>query len=94
MGPHQKDGSILHMRQKTILLRLVEPVDFVDEQQRPLPVLPTDFRRFKDLFQIRHTSEYRTDLDEMQIGFPGQKAGDGGFSNTRRPPENQAGQAA
>ena len=36
----QRDGAVLHDRQEGILLRAVEAMDLVDEEQRPLPDLP------------------------------------------------------
>ena len=36
-GADQHDGAVLHHRQEAVLLRAVEAVDLVDEQQRPLP---------------------------------------------------------
>jgi hypothetical protein len=37
-GPDQHDGAVLHVRQEAILLRLVEAVDLVDEEQRAAAV--------------------------------------------------------
>jgi len=88
-GPDQQDRSILHMRQEAVLLRLVKAVDLVDEQQCPLPVLSPDFRRIKDLAELRHTAENRADLHEMQVRLICQQSRDRRFANAGRPPENQ-----
>ena len=93
-GPHQQDGAVFHMRQEPILLRLVETVDLIHEQQRALPVRAPDFRLFKDLAQFRHAGENRTDLHEMQVRFRCQQPRDGGLAHARRPPEDQRRQAA
>src|SRR5689334_2698585 len=37
-GPDQRDRAVFHVRQQRVLLRLVEAVDLVDEQQRRLAV--------------------------------------------------------
>ncbi len=37
-GADEQDGAVFHMRQEPVLLRLVEAVDLVDEQERALPV--------------------------------------------------------
>ena len=38
-GANQHDGAVLHHRQEGILLRAIEAMDLVDEQQRALPGL-------------------------------------------------------
>ena len=65
------------MRQESVLLRLVEAVDFIDEQQRALPVLAPDLRGLEHFLQIRHAGEYGADLHESQIGLPGQQPREG-----------------
>ncbi len=50
------------MRQEAVLLGLVEAVDLIHEQKRPLPVLPPDPGLLEHLAQFRHTRENRTDL--------------------------------
>ena len=82
------------MRQEPVLLGLVEAVDLVHEQKGSLPVCPPDLGRLKDFAQLWHARKDRRDLDEMQIRFLRQKPRDGGFTNARRPPENQRTQAA
>ncbi len=93
-GTDQKDRAILHMRQEPILLRLVETVDFVDKQKRPLPLPPPHLGRVENLSQFRHARENRADLHEMQIGLIRQKPRDGGLANAGRPPEDQRRQRA
>ena len=76
------------MRKKTVLLCFVKPMNFVNEQQSTLSILPPYFSGFKYFAKVWHTCENRTDLDEMQIRLVGQKPRDRCFANTRRPPEN------
>ncbi len=90
----QQDGAVFHMRQEPVLLSLVETVDLVDEQQRPLPVRAPVLGRLEHLAQLRHAGEDRADLDEMQIGLARQQAGDRGLAHAGRPPEHQRAKAA
>ena len=90
-GPDQQDRAIFHIRQKPVLLCLVETVNFVNEQERALAVLPPHLGRLKHLAQVRHARKNRTDLDKMQIGFIRQKPCDCGFADTGGTPENQRG---
>ena len=53
----QQQGSVLHMRQKPVLLRFVEPVDLVDKKQRALPVGPSVSCRFEHLAQVGDASK-------------------------------------
>ena len=77
------------MRQEPILLRLVEAVNLIDEQERPLPIGVAHPGGIEHAAQIGHAGENRADLHEMQAGFLRQKAGDGGFSHPRRPPQDE-----
>ena len=79
------------MRQEAVLLRLIETVDLVDEQQRPLPVLASDLRRLEHLAEFRHPAENRRNLDEGQVGFVSQQPGYGGLAHPGRPPEDKRG---
>ena len=87
-GAHQDDGSVLHHRQKGILLAAVEAVDFVDEQQRALPGLAARPRGLERLFQVGNAGEHRRQLLEMQFEGGRQQPGDGGFAGPRRTPQN------
>ncbi len=77
------------MWQKPVLLRLIEPVDLINKQKRPLPLLAPQLCRIKHAPQFRHTRENRTDLNEMQIGFIRQQPRNRGLAYTGRSPENQ-----
>jgi hypothetical protein len=87
--PDQQDRPVLHMRQKPILLRLVEAVDLIDEQKRPLPVRVPVPRRLEHFPQVWHAGEDRADLHEMQVSLGGEQARDGGLAHTGRAPEDQ-----
>ena len=91
-GTDQKDRPILHMRQEPVLLRLVEAVNLVHEQQRALAVLPPQPGGLEHFAQFRDAGEDRRDLDEMQVRLVRQKPGDGGLAHPGRPPQHQGGQ--
>ena len=93
-GTDQQDRTVFHMRQEPVLLRLVEPVDFVDEQQRAHTGTAALARGFEHLLEVRDSGEDRRDLDEFQIGLVRQKPRDGGLAHPRRPPEDQRRQGA
>ena len=86
---NEHDGAVLHHRQEGILLRAVEAVNLVDEQQRPLPGLRGAPRRLEDFLQIGDAGEDRRDLLEMQIGLVGQQPRDRGLAGAGRAPEDQ-----
>ena len=79
---------------KLILLRAVEAVDLVDEQQRPLPGLAPRARRLEDLLQVGDAGEDRRDLLEMQLGRLRQQPRHGGLAGAGRPPEDQRAERA
>ena len=80
------------MRQKPVLLSLVETVNLVDEQQRAATVAATDLGRFEDLLQIRNAREDRADLHEGEVSDVGQKPCNCGLANSRRSPQDQGAQ--
>ena len=77
------------MGQEPILLRLVEAVNLIDEQQGALPVRAPDLRLLEDLAQFRDPGENRADLHEMQVDSGRQQPRDGGLAHARRPPEDE-----
>ena len=88
-GPHQGDSAVFHHRQKRILLRAVEPVDFVHKQQSTLPAGPPHTGGLKDFFQIGHTGKNRRQRLKGQSGGARQQARHRRFAGAGRPPENQ-----
>ena len=84
----EDDGPVLHQRQEGVLLRLVEAVDLVDEEQRPPPVSPPHPRRLEDLAQVRDPGEDRAHLHEGEVRRIGEQPRDRGLADPRRPPEN------
>ena len=53
--PDQPDDAALHVRQKNVLLRLIEPVNLIDEQDGGLPrILQAIGRQRQDPSHFRH----------------------------------------
>src|SRR5262245_60833370 len=91
---HQHDGAVLHHRQEGILLRAVEAMDLVDEEQRPLPGFAPRARRVEYLLEIGDTGKNRRNLLEMQVGGLRQQPRHGSLAGAGRPPEHQRAQRA
>ena len=90
----QDHHALLHVGQQHVLLGLVEAVDLVDEQQRPLaggrkPIVGLG----QDFAQLLHAAGHRADLAEMAAGGAGQQSGQRGFARARRAVENHRAQA-
>ena len=63
----QRDRAVLHHRQKGILLRAVEAMDLVDEQERALPLRAARARGVEDLLQFRDAGMDRRELHERVV---------------------------
>jgi len=93
-GADQHDRAVLHHGQETVLLRAVEAVDFVDEQQRGLAGGAPQPRILERAFEVGDAGEYGRHLMEMQPCGVGEQARDAGFADAGRAPQDQAGQLA
>ena len=93
-GADQHHGAVFHHRQKGILLRLVEAMDLVDEQQRALPHLAPGARGIERLFQIGDAGKHRGNLLEMQLGGVGEQPRHGGLAGAGRAPKHQRAERA
>src|SRR5262245_23457555 len=67
-GADEYDRAVFHMRQEGILLRAVEAVNFVDEEQRAAAFLAARFRRVEEFTQIPHAGMNGRELLEMEVG--------------------------
>ncbi len=65
-GADQRDRARLHDWQKAVLLRAVEAMDLIDEQQRALPGVPPPRRVIERALQVGHAREHRRELHEVQ----------------------------
>ena len=83
---HQRDGAAFDEGEKAILLRAVETVNLVHEQQRALPGARRHLRLGKGLFQIGNAGKYRADGHETHADGIGEQAGDAGLARPWRTP--------
>ena len=90
----QRDRAVLHHRQEGILLRAVEAVDLVDEEERALARLAARARRLEHLLQVGDAGEDRRDLLEMEVGLARQQPRDRRLAGARRPPEDERAERA
>ncbi|MNM93562.1 hypothetical protein D3C81_1059400 [compost metagenome] len=85
----ENQRAIFNVRQERILLRLVEAMHFVDEQNRAPTVLRGlllgDFHRLTDLL---YPGQHRRHRFEMRLRDFRQQSRQRGFAHARRPPEN------
>jgi hypothetical protein len=90
VAPTSTRSPLLDVRQERVLLRLVEAVDLVDEQQRAAPVSAAAFLRFRDRFaHLRDAGEHRRERLEVQVGVLRDQQRQRGLADARRPPQQQ-----
>src|SRR3989442_165189 len=85
----QGDRAVLDPREEGVLLRLVEVVDLVAEQDRAPPLVLEPLRRLLD--DLPHPSHAFRDCRErlqVAIGVIGDDSGERRLSRARRPPED------
>ena len=90
----QHHCSVLHHRQKAVLLGAVEAVDFVDEQQRLVPAHPLEAGFLEHLLEVGHPRKHRRNLLEPIADFIREKPRDGGLARPRRSPQDQRAEPA
>ena len=93
-GADQHHGAVFHHGQKRILLRAVEPMHLVDEQQRALAHLAPGARGIEHLLQVGDAGKHRGNLLEMQFGGVRQQPRHRGLAGAGRSPEHQRAQRA
>ena len=91
---HQRHRAAFDKGQEAILLRTVEAVDLVHEQQRALTGLRGLVGSGEGLLEVGHAAEYRADAFEAHPHAIGEQPRDGGLAGAGRPPEDHARQAA
>ena len=64
-------------------------MDFVHEEQRPLPYPATAGCLIKGALEVGHAGEHGGELDEVQARLDGEQASDRGFAAAGRPPKDQ-----
>ena len=93
-GAHEGDRAVLHVRQETVLLRLVEAVDLVDEEERAAAVRAAQAGGLERAPEVRHAGEDRADRHEGEVGQAREQARDRRLAGAGRTPEDQAGERA
>ena len=90
---HQRHRPAFDERQEAILLRTVEAVNLVHEQQRALAGLRSLVGSREGFLEIGHAAEHGADAFEAHAHAVGQQPCDGGLARTRRAPQDHARQA-
>jgi hypothetical protein len=93
-GADQHHGAVSITGRKLILLRAVEAVHLVDEEQRPLPGLAPARAGLEGFLQVRDAGEHRGELLEMQRGGIGQQPRDRGLARCPAAPRRSASRAS
>ena len=80
------------MRQKCILLRAVEAMHFVDEHNRPLPVVARALRLRHHFFDFLDSGKHCAEGNEFATRALGNNSRQRRFSASRRPPQQHRAQ--
>ncbi len=93
-GANQRDGAVLDIGQKAVLLGTIEAVDLVHEQQRPLTRFHCDPGLGEHLLQVGDTGKHRGQCDEAQADRIGQQPRNAGLARTGRAPQDHRAELA
>jgi hypothetical protein len=77
------------VRQKSVLLRLIETVDFVDEKYSLHAETLIGPGQFDNPIYIRLTASYGANLNELSTGFMSNNSRQSGFAATWWTPEDK-----
>ncbi len=84
----QPNVAFFHVRQKGILLRLVEAVNFVDEDDGARAVLPRPLGVGHDLLDLFDPGQHGGKFDELRLGHVRDDLRERGLARARRSPED------
>src|SRR5712692_5416776 len=84
-----KKKTLFHVGEKCVLLRLIEAVDFVDENDRPRAVLPRPLSVGHHLLDLLDPGEHSGKLDKLRLGHARHDLRQGGFTRPWRTPKNE-----
>src|ERR1035441_7746123 len=87
----QANAAFLDVREEGILLRFVEAVNLVDEDDGPRAVLPGPVGVAHDLLDFLDARENGGKLDEVGLGDARNNFGQSRLARARRPPEDHRG---
>lgn len=92
-GPDEDDAPLLHEGQEGVLLRLVEAVDLVDEDDGPESGLAPFLALAHHVADLLYAARDRREVDEFGLRHPRDDPGKRGLPGPGRPPENHGGDA-
>ena len=84
----EDDASLFHERQKSILLRLVEAMNLVDEEDRALAVRRVLLRLLHDRANLLDAARHGGKVDETSLRLPRNDACERRLADARRSPED------
>ena len=84
----ENNAALFDEGQEGILLRFVEAVNFIDEQNGFFAEPPALFRLFHHLLDFFDSAGDGGEVDEIGFGAAGDDPRERGFADARRPPEN------
>ncbi len=90
----QGHGAVLDKGQEAVLLRAIEAVDLVHEQQGLLARFRCGLRFGEHLLEIGNARKDGRNGDEAQADRAGEQSRDGRLAGSRRPPQDHRRQAA
>src|SRR3989442_6089036 len=94
-GADERDDAVLDPGEKRILLRLVEPMDLVAEEDRALPLILQPLLGLSDDFaHSRDAFGHRGKRLEVPVGIIRDDLGERSFAGARRGPEDARSQIA
>ena len=87
--PDERERPVFDVGKKGVLLRLVEAVDLVDEQDGPLALVAARLLGLaEDDSQLGHAAEHRVERDEARVRRLGEHARERRLARSRRAPED------
>jgi hypothetical protein len=90
-GADQADAAFFDVREECILLRFVEAMNFVDEDDGARAVLAGAVGIAHDLLDFLDAGEHSGKLDEVGLGDAGNDLGERSLAGARRTPEDHRG---
>ncbi len=91
VAPIERDDAFFDRRQERILLRLVEAVDLVAEEDRAAAVdAPALLGLADDLAHARHAFGHGAERDELSVGVAREQPRERRLAAARRSPQNHA----
>ena len=91
-GADQDDVAALHVGQKGVLLRLVEAVDLVDEENGAAAQAAQRLGVGHHGLDFLDAAQHRAEGDELALGDAGDQVGERGLADAGRSPQNDRGQ--